>query len=98
MASGRSEDHVRPITVWKLESGFFARDRELAAAMQAHEFSTRVIPEIDEATQFFRVRVDVPDAISRLPNLYLDCGRGKPDWKRKLDRLQNTRKKCCAVL
>jgi hypothetical protein len=62
MASGRSEDHVRPITVWKLESGFFARDRELAAAMQAHEFSTRVIPEIDEATQFFRVRVDVPDA------------------------------------
>ena len=48
-------------TVWRLESGFFARDAELAAAMQSHQFSTRVVPEIDEATQFFRVRVEAAD-------------------------------------
>lgn len=53
-----------PVTVWKLEGGFFARDRELAAAMQAHRFSTRVIPDIDEATQFFRVRADTGDRLS----------------------------------
>jgi hypothetical protein len=58
MALGRSADQVWPVTVWKLESGFFTRDRELASAMQAHQFSTRVIPDIDEATQFFRVRAE----------------------------------------
>jgi hypothetical protein len=63
MALGRSANNVWPVTVWKLESGFFARDRELAAAMQAHQFSTRVIPEIDEVTQFFRVRAEVPDSL-----------------------------------
>jgi len=64
MASGRSADDVWRVTVWKLESGFFARDRELAAAMQTHQFSTRVIPDIDEATQFFRVRADTRDPSS----------------------------------
>jgi len=64
VALGRSADQVWPVTVWKLESGFFARDRELAAAMQIHELSTRVIPELDEWTQFFRVRVDVRDSPS----------------------------------
>jgi hypothetical protein len=64
MASGQSADQVWPITVWKLESGFFARDRELAAAMQTHQFSTRVVPDIDEATQFFRVRADTRDSSS----------------------------------
>jgi hypothetical protein len=29
--------------------------------MQSHQFSTRVVPEIDEATQFFRVRVEAAD-------------------------------------
>jgi hypothetical protein len=62
MASGHSTSERWPVTVWKLESGFFARDRELAAAMQAHQFSTRVVPDIGEATQFFRVRVSVPDS------------------------------------
>jgi hypothetical protein len=64
MASGSSVDKVWPVTVWNLESGFFAADRELAAAMRAHQFSTRVIPDIDEATQFFRVRVDMRDSPS----------------------------------
>jgi len=62
MALGHSTNEGWPVTVWKLESGFFARDRELAAAMQAHEFSTRVVPDIGEATQFFRVCVSVPDS------------------------------------
>jgi hypothetical protein len=53
--------HVWRATVWRLESGVFARDGELAAAMQAHELSTRIIPNIEHATQFFRVRVDVSD-------------------------------------
>jgi hypothetical protein len=64
MALGHSANQVWPVTVWKLESGFFARDRELADAMQAHQFSTRVVPDIDEATQFFRVRVSVPESTS----------------------------------
>lgn len=64
MALGSSVDQVWAVTVWKLESGFFARDRELSAAMQAHEFSTRVIPDIDEVTQFFRVHVDAPESPS----------------------------------
>jgi hypothetical protein len=62
VALGHSVTQVWPVTVWKLESGFFARDRELADAMQAHQFSTRVVP--DEATQFFRVRVSVPESTS----------------------------------
>ena len=53
--------HVSLATVWRLESGFFARDGELAAAMQAHELSTRIIPNIEQATQFFRVRVEISD-------------------------------------
>jgi hypothetical protein len=35
VALGRSVNQVWPVTVWKLESGFFARDRELADAMSA---------------------------------------------------------------
>lgn len=60
MALGHS-GQVWPVAVCKLESGFFARDREMAAAMQAHQFSTRLVPDIDEPTQFFRVRVNLAE-------------------------------------
>ena len=62
MASARSAgDQVWAGTIWKLESGFFARDREWAVVMQIHQFSIWVIPDIDEAIQFFRVCVEAPD-------------------------------------
>jgi hypothetical protein len=71
MASGRLADQVWAVTVRNLESGFFARDRELASAMQAHQFSIRVVPDIDETTQFFRVRVDMRDSLATSGELWV---------------------------
>jgi hypothetical protein len=41
-------------------SGPFARGGDVGAAMRA-QVSTRVVPDIDDETQSFRVRVELPD-------------------------------------
>src|SRR6478735_1604347 len=56
-ARGKSEDCL--CTVWNLETGFFVRGAEQTPIAQGPAFSARIVPDIDEVTQFFRVRVDV---------------------------------------
>jgi hypothetical protein len=70
--------------IWRLEGGPFARDGDVGAAMRA-QVSTRVVPDIDEETQFFRVRVALPDPAVPAGEIWVVFIRS-PDYAAALSR------------
>ncbi|HYP99072.1 MAG TPA: hypothetical protein VER96_10375 [Polyangiaceae bacterium] len=69
MTSGTRKERL--CTVWNLETGFFVRAAEHAPAAQEPAFSARIVPDIDEVTQFFRVRVEVAEPLARTSEVWV---------------------------